>query len=187
MRISDRIFGAVVILSSGVYVMAARGIQKPFFADPLGPQAFPIGVGIVAAICGLVMVFSPDEEPEWPEMRSFLALVGSTALLVAYAYALKPLGFLVPTLIASAVIAWQITPQPLRSVVYGIGISLVLFILFKHFLNLSLKGFGPWVETYAPPLLYLEVAIDWVVGHFKSAVLSVVSFIAGLFASAPAS
>jgi hypothetical protein len=31
MRISDRIFGAVVILWSFMYVMAARGIAKPFF------------------------------------------------------------------------------------------------------------------------------------------------------------
>jgi hypothetical protein len=38
MRISDRIFGAVVILWSFMYVMAARGIAKPFFfADPLWP------------------------------------------------------------------------------------------------------------------------------------------------------
>ena len=141
MRISDRIFGAVVVLGSAIYVMAARGIQKPFFADPLGPQAFPIGVGIVAAICGLVMVFSPDDEPEWPEMRSFLALVGSTALLVAYAYALKPMGFLVPTAVASAIISFQITPQPLRAALYGLGISVGLFVLFKYALGLSLFAF----------------------------------------------
>lgn len=141
MRISDRIFGAVVILGSFIYVMAARGIQKPFFSDPLGPQAFPIGVGIVAAICGLVMVFSPDEEPDWPEMRSFLALVGSTALLVAYAYALKPMGFLLPTAIASAVISYQITPAPARAVIFGVGISVGLFVLFRFALGLSLFAF----------------------------------------------
>ncbi|WP_187292556.1 hypothetical protein [Octadecabacter antarcticus] len=37
----DRIFGAVVILGSFIYVMAARSIAKPLFADPRGPQAFP--------------------------------------------------------------------------------------------------------------------------------------------------
>ena len=141
MRISDRIFGAVVILGSFIYVMAARGIQKPFFSDPLGPQAFPIGVGIVAAICGLVMVFSPDEEPDWPEMRSFLALVGCTALLVAYAYALKPMGFLVPTAVASAVISYQITPNATRAVIFGVCISGGLFALFKFALGLSLFAF----------------------------------------------
>ena len=141
MRISDRIFGAVVILGSFIYVMAARGITKPFFADPLGPQAFPIGVGIVAAICGLVMVFSPDVEPDWPEMRSFLSIVGSTILLIAYAYALKPMGFLVPTAIASAVISYQITPAPMRAVIYGLSISVGLFVLFKFALGLSLFAF----------------------------------------------
>ena len=141
MRISDRIFGAVVILGSFVYIMAARGIQKPFFSDPLGPQAFPIGVGVVAILCGLVMVFSPDEEPDWPEMRSLLALAGSTILLVAYAYGLKPLGFLLPTAIASAVISYQITPTPVRAVIFGAGISIGLFLLFRYALGLSLFAF----------------------------------------------
>lgn len=141
MRVSDRIFGAVVVLGAGIYVMAARGIQKPFFSDPLGPQAFPVGVGIVMAICGLVMIFSPDEEPDWPEMRSFIALVGSTALLVAYAYALKPMGFLLPTAIASAVISYQITPNAGRAAIFGLGISLGLFALFKFALGLSLFAF----------------------------------------------
>lgn len=141
MRISDRVFGAVVILGAFIYGMSALNIATPFFSDPLGPQSFPIGVAVVAAICGLVMVFSPDEEPDWPELRSLGAIALSTALLVAYSYALKPMGFLVPTAIASAVISYQIAPNLPRAAIFGAGISLGLFALFRWGLGLSLFAF----------------------------------------------
>lgn len=145
MRISDRVFGAVVILGALIYGMSALNIQQPFFSDPLGPRSFPVGVAVVAAICGLVMVFSPDVEPDWPEMRSFLAIVLSTALLVGYAYALKPAGFLVPTAIASAVISYQISPNIKRSVIFGLLISFGLFALFRWGLGLSLFALPRWL------------------------------------------
>lgn len=141
MRISDRVFGAVVILGAFIYGMSALNIPKPFFSDPLGPQSFPIGVAVVAGICGLVMVFSPDEEPAWPEMRALGAIALSTALLVAYSYALKPMGFLVPTAIASAVISYQIAPNLTRAAIFGALISLGLFALFRWGLGLSLFAF----------------------------------------------
>lgn len=141
MRISDRVFGAVVILGAFIYGMSALNIAKPFFSDPLGPRSFPIGVAIVAAICGLVMVLSPDEEPEWPELRALGAIAISTALLVAYSYALKPMGFLVPTAIASTVISYQIAPNLSRATIFGVGISVGLFALFRWGLGLSLFAF----------------------------------------------
>ena len=74
-------------------------------------------------------------------MRSTLALVGCTALLIAYAYALKPMGFLVPTAVAATIISYQIAPHPVRAVTYGVGISAGLFVLFKFALGLSLFAF----------------------------------------------
>lgn len=141
MNISDRLFGAVVVLGALIYGMSALEIPKPFFSDPLGPQAFPIGVSIVAALCGLVMIFAPDPEPDWPEARAIGAIVISTILLVAYAYALKPLGFLIPTAIASAVISYQITPNHRNAALFGVLISVGLFLLFRYGLGLSLFAF----------------------------------------------
>ena len=145
MRISDRVFGAVAILGAFIYVMSALNIQQPFFSDPLGPRSFPVGVGVVIGLCGLVMVFSPDEEPDWPAFGSLLAIAISTALLVGYAYALRPAGFLVPTAIASAVISYQISPNPARAAIFGAVISLGLYALFRWGLGLSLFAFPRWL------------------------------------------
>ncbi|MEO1306980.1 MAG: tripartite tricarboxylate transporter TctB family protein, partial [Pseudomonadota bacterium] len=63
---SDRIFGLVIVIGALAYVAGATQIQSSFLSDPVGPRAFPIGIGLVAAICGLVMMWQPDPDPEWP-------------------------------------------------------------------------------------------------------------------------
>ncbi|MEL6585709.1 MAG: tripartite tricarboxylate transporter TctB family protein [Pseudomonadota bacterium] len=138
---SDRVFGAIVIIGSLAYVASAAQIAAPFFSDPLGSKAFPMGVGLVAALCGVMMILSPDDDPDWPPLRALGALVISTVLLVGYAYALKPLGFLIPTAIASAVLSYQINPRPLPALLTGLGLSIGLYLLFRYILGLSLFGF----------------------------------------------
>ena len=142
---SDRVFGALVILGSLIYVMSASQIAVPFFADPLGSRTFPMIVGSVAALCGAVMVFSPDEEPDWPEGRSLLSLAIATVLLFGYAYALKPGGFLLPTAVVAAILSYQINPRPVAAVISGIAISVGLFLLFRFVLGLSLFGLPRWL------------------------------------------
>ena len=140
---SDRVFGAVVIVGALAYVASASQITAPFFADPLGSRAFPMIVGVVAAICGAMMILKPDAEPDWPAPRALGALVLSTVLLVGYAYALKPLGFLIPTAIVAGVLSWQIAPRPKAAVITGLGLSIGLYLLFRFVLGLSLAGLPP--------------------------------------------
>lgn len=138
---SDRIFGAVVVVGSLAYVASASQIAAPFFADPLGSRAFPMGVGIVAALCGVMMILSPDDEPDWPPLRSVGALAVATIVLVGYAYALQPLGFLLPTAVVAAILSYQIKPEPKAAILSGLGLSVGLYLLFRFVLGLSLFGF----------------------------------------------
>ena len=62
-------------------------------------------------------------------------------LLVGYAFALKPLGFVIPTAVAAGILSYQISPRPLAAALSGVGLSLGLFVLFKFALGLSLIGF----------------------------------------------
>ena len=108
---SDRVFGLVVVLVALAYIASATQIQTSFLSDPIGPKAFPMLVGSIAALCGAIMILRPDEEPDWPELRTLGALLISVIVLVAYAYMLKPLGFLIPTAIVAAVLSYQISPR----------------------------------------------------------------------------
>jgi len=135
---SDRIFGAVVTLVALAFIASATQIQTSFLADPVGPKTFPILVGAVAALCGILVALKPDEEPEWPGLRTLGALLIAIAILIAYAYALKPLGFLLPTAVTAAILSYQISPRPVHALLSGVGLSVGLFFIFKFALGLGL-------------------------------------------------
>ncbi|WP_343080435.1 tripartite tricarboxylate transporter TctB family protein [Ostreiculturibacter nitratireducens] len=135
---SDRIFGLVVIAVALAYIAGAFQIQTSFLSDPIGSKTFPLLIGGVAALSALVIVIRPDPDPEWPGMSTFLHLGIALAVLIAYAYALKPLGFLLPTALAAAILSYQITPRPVAAAVTGVGLSVGLFILFRYGLELGL-------------------------------------------------
>lgn len=87
------------------------------------------------------MILRPDEEPEWPEMQTLGALLVSVLALLAYAYMLKPLGFLVPTALIAGILSYQIKPRAMAAAFAGIGLSIGLFVVFKFILGLGLIGF----------------------------------------------
>ncbi len=138
---TDRVFGLVVILVALTYVVSAYNLPPGNLFDKLGPKAFPTIIGIGMIICAAVLVLRPDGEPDWPNRPTLLALGFATVVLVAYAYALKPMGFLIPTAIAAGVLSYQITPKRWNAVLVGIGLSIGLFVIFKYALGLSLFAF----------------------------------------------
>ena len=137
---SDRIFGLVGLLIALAYMASATQIQTSFLADPVGPKAFPLMIGAVAAISCLVLLVRPDPDPEWPDTPTWMALAVAVVVLVGYAYALKPLGFLLPTAVASGILSYQISPNRKAAAIAGICLSVGLYLLFKFALGLSLVG-----------------------------------------------
>lgn len=138
---SDRIFGALVVLGALAYIAGALQTPTSFMSDPVGPKTFPILIGAVAAICGMVMVLKPDAEPDWPDLGALVALIVSVVVLIGYAYALKPLGFLIPTAITAAILSYQISPRAGVAALTGPGLSVGLFVIFKYVLGLGLVAF----------------------------------------------
>ncbi len=138
---SDRIFGLVITFLALTYIVSAAQTQTSFLTDPIGPKGFPIMVGIVGMISAICMVLRPGPEPDWPVMRTVAALVFSVIILVGYAFALKPFGFLLPTAVAAGVLSYQISPRPKHAVLAGVGLSTGLFLIFKYALGLGLVPF----------------------------------------------
>ena len=138
---SDRIFGLVASLLALAYIAGATQIQTSFLADPVGPKTFPIMIGVVGAISGMFMVLRPDPEPDWPALRTIGALAFAVLVLVGYAYALKPGGFLLPTAVAAGILSVKMYNKLLQKEITGIGLSIGLFIIFKFALGLGLVAF----------------------------------------------
>jgi putative tricarboxylic transport membrane protein len=135
---TDRIFGVLVVLVALAFIASAYNLPAGNMFDKLGPKAFPYIVGIGLLISAGFVIIKPDPEPGWPKAGTLLALAFATLVLVGYAYALKPMGFLFPTAIAAAVLSYQISPRPLPAILTGVGLSVGLFVIFKYGLGLSL-------------------------------------------------
>ncbi len=144
---SDRLFGLVVLMTALAYIASATQIQTSFLQDPVGPKAFPMLVGAVAAISALVMIIKPDPNPQWPNLKTFGALLIALLVLVGYAYALKPFGFLLPTAVTAAILSYQISPRAVPAILTGLGLSIGLFVLFKYALKLGLVPFPKGIFT----------------------------------------
>jgi putative tricarboxylic transport membrane protein len=142
---SDRIFGLVAALVALAYIVSATQIQTSFLADPVGPKVFPIGIGVIGAISAMFLVFRPDPEPQWPGVRTFLALGFSVLVLVGYAYALKPLGFLLPTAVVAGILSYQISPRARFAAITGVSLAIGLFLIFRFALGLGLIAFPRWL------------------------------------------
>ena len=140
MAATDRVFGVVVMVGAAGYVAGAFAIRESFLQDPVGPRTFPILIGGIAFLCGALMALRPDPEPGWPGAATLARLAVAAAITIAFAYALKPLGFLIPGAVASAALAYMITPRPLAAAMTGIGLAAGLFVLFRFVLGLSLPG-----------------------------------------------
>lgn len=149
---SDRLFGTIVLLGSIGYFVASTGIPTGFLVDPVGPKTFPMLVSGIAALCAVLIIIKPDEEPEWPSVRTWLKLLLAFVTLVSYAYTLKPLGFLIPTAVAATVLSYQIRARLLPAILTGAGLSAGLFVLFKFALGLSLVAIPEGLASKLPGL-----------------------------------
>jgi len=145
---SDRILGLVTVVVALAYIASATQLETSFLSDPVGSKTFPYLIGGVSLVCGLVFLLRPDPDPEWPELKSWLSLAVAAVVLVLYAYALKPFGFLVPTLVVGAILSYQIRPRVVPALLAGLGLSVGLFVVFRFLLGLSLFAFPRWLGWF---------------------------------------
>jgi len=142
---SDRIFGVIAALVALAYIASAIQIESGFMTDPVGPKGFPMLIGIIAAISSITIVIRPDEEPTWPGLRKFGSLLFSIVVLIFYAYSLKPLGYLLATALTAGILSYQIKPVLKSAIVTGLGLSGILFTIFKYALGLGLYAVPKWL------------------------------------------
>jgi putative tricarboxylic transport membrane protein len=64
----------------------------------------------------------------------------SVITLLLYAYLLEPLGFIVSTFIAVVVLGWLLGAKLAQAGAAGVGIAVVLFVLFNNILGLPLPA-----------------------------------------------
>ena len=136
---SDRLTGLVLLALAVAYGVTASGFETRF-GDPLGPAIFPLVLAIPLGLFSLYLIVRPDPEPDWARGRPLLKQALTLIVFVAYAYLLEPLGFIVATLLGVAALGWLLGARLWQSAAAGLGIALVLFLLFNSLLGLPLPA-----------------------------------------------
>ena len=138
---SDRILGAVCLLLGVAFIWGAARVQVGFIVDPLGPRSFPVIIGIVLILGALFVLLRPDPEPQWPVLSRALEIIAAVAVLIGYAQALEPVGFVIATAVAAALLSWRLGSTLGGAMMSGVGISVGIYTVFHLILGLSLaKG-----------------------------------------------
>mgnify|MGYP001327312820 CR=1 FL=1 len=140
---SDRILGGASVVLAIFFIWAATQIELSFLSDPVGPKTFPIIIGVMVGVAGLVIMLRPDPEPQWPALGRILEIVAAVVVMVAYAELLPEIGFVIATAIAAAFLSWRLGAGPIQAVIAGIAISVGIYVIFHLILGLSLAR-GPF-------------------------------------------
>ncbi|HEU4741283.1 MAG TPA: tripartite tricarboxylate transporter TctB family protein [Meiothermus sp.] len=135
---SDRILGLVLLILSAAYALGARAMEVGFLSDPVGPRTFPYLIAAILGISSLWLILRPDPEPEWPG-RSFWIPLGLVLLsLVAYAYLLVPLGFIITTALEMTLLSLLFGAKPGQAAAGGLSFSVLVYLLFTQALSVPL-------------------------------------------------
>jgi putative tricarboxylic transport membrane protein len=149
-RARDRITGAVLLAVALVWITLVFQTIEPGEGAAAGARVFPLFFGLVLALLSLavlvraVLGFDAAEEPVAEavgpsETTSVLATIGC---LAGYAFLLEPLGFILSTVVAVAVIMVFLLRirAPLTIAAMSLGLAIGCYIVF-----------GKLLGTYLPP------------------------------------
>lgn len=135
----ERFVAAALLVSSAAYVAGARHFEAGFIADPVGPSAFPFGIGALLVLASIALFFDGGggDLPKLSWRHGALLVT-----LAAYVLLLDLLGFVVATTVLAGFIAWLFDGPTKRAIVMSFLLSLLIFVLFAYGLSIPLpRGF----------------------------------------------
>lgn len=140
---SVRISGVAIFMIAALYTWYGRDYTASF-GDVLGPSVFPMIVGIPTMILATSLVVFPSGQVAWPDRGHMLRQLAALAILLAYAWLLRPLGFPIATFGLIAGLGTVLGGRPVKAVVLGAILSPGLWALFDQVLGLPLAFLGRW-------------------------------------------
>jgi len=141
---TDRIVGVLVLLLAAGYALVASGMQVGFLPDPLGPRSFPYIIAILVSVSALWLLFKPDPDPGWPERGFWLPFGLVLTSIVAYAYLIVPLGFILTTTLEMTLLSMLFGARWWHGLLGALAFTLVVYFLFTEGLGVPLPAGRIW-------------------------------------------
>jgi len=139
-NLTDRATGVFLLLFAVWYGYQTANFKVGFMADPVGPKAFPIILAILLGLFSLYLIVKPDPNPAWPAASVWLRIGLIMLTLIAYAYLIVPIGFVLATTFVMSALALIFRGPAVKSIIASLIFNLLLYGLFDVVLDLSLPG-----------------------------------------------
>lgn len=134
---SGRIFGIFLFLVGAFFFFGARMLDVPFSYDPLGPKAFPLGIGALLCVASIYLILKPGEY-QFPPVSTRIGNVIMIISLVIYSLVFKLLGFLFSTGILVFIVSKIFQGTNKQALASCIGVSVGTYILFGILFDVEL-------------------------------------------------
>jgi putative tricarboxylic transport membrane protein len=135
---TDRVVGILILLLSLGYAVEASRMQVGFLSDPLGPRPFPYIIAVLVGTSSLWLIFKPDPNPTWPPRGFWLPLGLVLLSLVAYAYLVVPLGFILTTTLEMTLLSLLFGARWWQGLLGALTFTLAVYFLFTEGLGVTL-------------------------------------------------
>ena len=141
-RVTERFAGAATGLVGLAFCILARQLpQKTGFG--LGPAFLPFWTGVLLLLCGVWLMIRPGERSEAQAVpgAGLRRAAAGFLILLLYALALEPLGYLLSTLgflFGCHLFLYKVSYVRALQVAFTGGV--VLFLIFRVWLRLPLPG-----------------------------------------------
>ncbi|MCH5377966.1 MAG: tripartite tricarboxylate transporter TctB family protein, partial [Planctomycetes bacterium] len=120
---STRILSAAIFVIAAVYTWYGSTYTVTF-GDVLGPSVFTLIVGIPAMLLSVSLIVFPGGGIEWAGRSHLVRQAIAIAVLLGYAWLLKPLGFPLATFGLIAALAIVLGGNAGKSLLLGAAMSL---------------------------------------------------------------
>ncbi len=135
---SDRILGAVCVAVGAGMAWAARSYVAPISYEPVGPNSFPMLMAGLLAVCGAWLVVKPSLRGTVMTRAQLKPFAMSVLAVFIYAGMFELLGFTLATTVMAVPVGMAFGGGWKKSLMGGIGIGLVLYLLFDKLLDVVL-------------------------------------------------
>lgn len=140
----DRYAGIIFLLVGAGFIFESRKISTSAYGSNIGPDIFPIGLGIVLILLSIRLIFETTkysgkaEKGGKPDYKRFLLILGAALL---YVLLLEPIGYIITTFLF-LLFAFQVMERGgwFKTILIAAVFSIGVYYLFVKVLQGSLPG-----------------------------------------------
>ncbi len=135
---SDRILGVCCVVAGVAMAIAARGYAAPISYEPVGPRAFPLLLAGLLAVGGLWLAVRPGPQGFDLARQNWRPIGLAVVAVFIYTALFQALGFPLATALMAVPVGMAFGGSWKQSLVGGVGLGVVLFLLFDKLLDVVL-------------------------------------------------